>query len=162
MHDAEMQLFLYQQLLATALGAATAAAPPAPPEAIAPEPAALVDDPTDEQRVDYQKALAAWLIRQSYESAAKDWADRREAAESTIESLKDKTDSATEAYDRAFFGDAYDAVVEYFEEKPTLWDLFIPDIKAEFLPKAPVNGKCASCGTVIDEDAAKKAPASST
>lgn len=137
MNNAEQKLFVLRGLLGSALNRSTVGPP------------VLVEDPTDEQREAFKVDQAEWL---SMTSAAKVQADN----------LTDQIVSVTQDYERAFFGAAYDDVIEFFEDKPNLWDKFIPDIKAEFLPPAPDNGVCPACGRVDDEEAADRAPKSST
>lgn len=137
MNAAEAKLYIARSLLAKAVDRATAAGP------------VLPADPSDEQRAEHATAAAAWE-----QQAAR--------AEEQVNNLNAEIGKATQDYERAFFGDVYDAVIEYFEDKPNLWDLFIPDIKAEFLPPAPDNGVCPQCGRVDDEEAAERAPKSST
>lgn len=90
---------------------------------------------------------------------------REEAAgEDVLNGLSAEITKAREDYERAFFGDAYDAVTAYFDDDslPTqFYGAFVEDIKAEFLPAAPDDGKCATCGRV-DEETAGKEPAPST
>lgn len=89
------------------------------------------------------------------------WASEREAAQEKVANIKKQHAAAEQDYEKAFFGDAYDAVLEYFEDKPVLWEKFVPDIRSEFLPAAPDDGKCPTCGHVDDEQAGK-APEPST
>lgn len=135
MNAAEAQLYLLGTLQAQAFKRT------AQPRPVIPE------DATDEQVAEHAAALANWQAE----------ADGIEALTSGI---RDKIAAATADYERAFFGDAHDAVMHYFEDKPLLWDLFIPDIKAEFLPPAPDNGACPTCGHIEDEEAAASAPKS--
>lgn len=45
-----------------------------------------------------------------------------------------RTATTPEEVDRAFFGDAYDAVLELFADKPDqLWKKFVDDVSAHFL-----------------------------
>lgn len=137
MHNAEQKIYVFRALLASAIDRATLGSPTLP------------KDPTDEQRTAHEAAYA-------------EWKSMTEAAQEQVSNLNDEISSATADYERAFFGDAYKAVIDYFEDKPSLWDVFIPDIKSEFLPPAPDNGVCPSCGRVDDEEAAERAPKSLT
>jgi hypothetical protein len=86
------------------------------------------------------------------------------AGEDVLNGLSDEITKAREDYERAFFGDAYDAVTAYFDDDslPTqFYGAFVEDIKAEFLPAAPADGKCVTCGRV-DEETAGKEPEPST
>lgn len=137
MSEAEQKLYVLRALLGSAIDRATLGAPTLP------------QDPTDEDRAAHVEAMLQWNEVTS-------------AAEKQVANLNDQIGEATKDYERAFFGDVYDDVIEYFETRPNLWDLFIPDIKAEFLPPAPNNGVCPTCGRVDDEEAAERAPKSST
>jgi hypothetical protein len=133
MNAAEMKMYLCSQLLSQAINTSSS-----------PEPE-LPEDPTDEQQVEH----AQWLV------------DRAEA-QAKLAGINEQHDSAEIDYEKAFFGDSYKAVMEFFEDKPLLWDKFVPDIRAEFLPVVPDNGQCPTCGHVGDEEAAGKAPESLT
>jgi hypothetical protein len=88
----------------------------------------------------------------------------QEDAESAMNALTAEVTKASEDYDRAFFGDAYEAVVKYFEDDAIpvqMWTAFVEDIRSEFLPAVPEDGKCPTCGHVEDEEALGKAPESS-
>lgn len=129
---AELKKFFAQQVLSRRAAATISSQPPVLPE-----------DATDEQHAEYDEALKAW-------TAAFD-----------LDTIQHQIDEAEDEYYRAFFGAAHDAVMTFFEDKPALWDKFIPDIEAEFLPSAPDDGICPTCGHV-DEDQAGKAPEPST
>lgn len=133
MNAAEMKMYLCSQLLMQAIHAVAA-----------PEPE-VDDDPTDEQ------------LR-----ARVDWEVSRQTAQEKVDGLNQQHAEAEADFEKAFFGGAYDAVMEFFEDKPALWDKFVPDIRSEFLPAVPDDGKCPTCGHVEDEEAAGKAPESST
>lgn len=138
MNEAHMQVFVCQTLLAAALNQVQAPKP-ARPE---------TDDP---------QQLAEW------ENAVAEWEKGTKLAQEQLNSLRDEIAKAQDDWNRAFFGDQYDNVVEYFEDRPQkLWEAFEKDIKARFLPPEPEDGKCPSCGRVIDEEAAGKEPSSST
>lgn len=137
MNAAEMKMYLCSQLLAQALNAASA-----------PEPE-VADEPTDPKQFDKVTAHAEWSVA-------------REAAQEKVTGINEQHAAAEADFEKAFFGDAYDAVIEYFEDKPLVWDKFVPDIRSEFLPAVPDDGKCPTCGRVNDEEAAGKAPESST
>lgn len=140
MYEAEMTMYMTRRMLAQALRDAAEPAPTPPAE----------QDVTEEQRAEFDVLHA-------------DWAARMATHQGRIDSINSQVQAASDDYDRAFFGeDMYQAVIDYFEDKPTLWDLFMPDIKSEFLPKAPSDGTCRECGQIVDEDAAGKALASST
>lgn len=51
-------------------------------------------------------------------------------------------ENAENDYNRAFFGDAHDAVMAFFDERPQpLWEAFTRDIRAHFLPSEPEDDK---------------------
>lgn len=137
MGDAEMSLFLLTGLRAQAVDRSTDPAP------------ALPENPSEEQRVEHAVALADWQLQ-------------NDSIEGKLAEINDKIAESTADYERAFFGDAYDDIIDFFEDKPALWDKFVADIKSEFLPSAPADGKCPTCGRVEDEEAAERAPKSST
>lgn len=129
---AELEAFYYKQVLGRRLAVMVAVQPPQLPA-----------DAADEQVEEYEAALKEW-------TAAFD-----------IKSIKQQITAAESDYERAFFGEAHDAVIEFFEDKPALWDRFLPDIKAHLLPPGPDDGTCATCGRT-DADLAGKALESST
>lgn len=129
LNDAELKLYVLNRMLSGWIARTTE-----------PEPV-LVDDPTPEQAVQHANAHAEWV-------------KARQSADTEVKTIQEKIAEASEEYERAFFGDVYDKVIAYFEDKPLLWDKFVPDIKSEFLPAAPADGP--------DEEAAGKAPVSST
>lgn len=155
MHEAEMAMFMSRQMLAGALAAAAEPAPSAPTE---PPPPA--EDASDEDRAEHEAAVTA--LRADHDAAVAAWEARMESMQQQVKQINAQTQNAVDDYDRAFFGDAYPEVMAFFEDKPGLWERFIPDIKSEFLPKAPDDGKCPTCGTLTDEESAKKALASTT
>jgi hypothetical protein len=136
MSAAELQIYLCNNLLSQAV-TRTQTAPPA-----------LADDATDEQKTEHEQALAAWK-------------KQTQDVDDTIKAINDKAAAAQDDYEHAFFGDAYQAVMDYFEDKPQLWEAFAKDIKAEFLPPTPDDGVCPTCGH-IDQDTAGKESSSST
>ena len=79
-----------------------------------------------------------------------------------LDQLAKVVEDAAEQYDRALFGDAYEAVVERFKtEQGVVWNAFYNDVTDYFLP-APKNGKCPTCGNVADADAEGNDDESST
>lgn len=153
LHAAELAKYFAQNLLARRAAAAVTAEPTAP----VPAP----DLPADHD----EAQLAAWVaattahqeLTAAYEAAMTEWKNAF-----NLDGIQAQIDEAEAAYDRAFFGDAYDAVIEFFEDKPALWDKFIVDIRDEFLPRTPESGVCPTCGRTTDADLAGKAPESST
>jgi hypothetical protein len=79
-----------------------------------------------------------------------------------LEQLERLTTKAAEDYDRALFGDAYDAVIAMSQHWTGFrWNAFYKDVQDYFLP-VPQDGLCPTCGNVVDEEAAGKPPASET
>lgn len=77
-----------------------------------------------------------------------------------IKRISDVVDQSAERYNRALFGEAYGAVMEFFEDRPAPeWNAFYQDIQSEFMP-LPDDGKCPTCGHVGDEEQAGKPLAS--
>lgn len=162
MHDAELRMFVNAQQLAKAMAAASEPPPAFPTEAddsLTAAPAG--DDGTNEDELRQARAAARAAELAAHDAALAAWDKRTAAVNRKVESINAESRSANDDFDRAFFGTAYEAVIDYFEDKPTLWELFVPDIKAEFLPPAPHDGKCTTCGR-MDEEQAGKVPESST
>lgn len=83
--------------------------------------------------------------------------DRKE-----LEQLEQLTTRAAEDYDRALFGDAYDAIMALSENwTGKMWNAFYEDVQNQFLP-VPVDGLCPTCGNVVDAEAAGKPQESAT
>jgi hypothetical protein len=138
----------------------------------------VVQPPTRTRRKDMNAAemkmyLCTQLLSQAINAASApepdgedlvahaEWVAEREAAQEKVDSINKQHAAAETDFEKAFFGDAHEAVIEYFEDKPVLWDKFVPDIRSEFLPAVPDDGKCPTCGHVNDEEAEGKAPESS-
>ncbi|TQK29377.1 hypothetical protein [Arthrobacter sp. SLBN-53] len=138
MYNAELKLSLCNGLLAQAMSRVSTPAPEKP-----------ADDAPAETVLAYAKARGEWEVLVA-------------GADEAVESINAQIAEATVDYERGFFGEAHDAIMEFFEDKPLLWDKFVEDIKSEFLPAAPSDGKCRTCGQIVDEDAAGKVPTSST
>lgn len=78
-----------------------------------------------------------------------------------LRSLQDLVTTAAEEYDKALFGDQFDAVNEYFQgEQGAVWNAFYADIQDVFLP-SPATGKCPTCGRESEEQAGNE-PGSTT
>ena len=137
MNDAELRIWVLRQVLAEKLATVKR-----------PRPSLDDENPTEEQLDAHRLATLVWETQ-------------RTQLEAETEEVGDKLTAATDDYDRAFFGDAYDDVVAYFEDKPALWELFVPDIKAQLLPAGPPDGICPTCGHT-DTATAGKAETSST
>ena len=85
------------------------------------------------QSVVFYGAILSGMLRRGGDNAA------------TTEQLTEVSkliESSEDDYNRAFFGDAHDAVMAFFAERPQqLWDAFIKDIRAHFLPSEPSDDK---------------------
>jgi hypothetical protein len=113
-----------------------------------------------------QAKLNALLKRAEDFGDANDEAGTEEmqALERTAADLSAEVESATQQYNRAFFGDAYDDIMALSEEWPAeLWDDFVSDAQAHFMGgvNPPPDGTDET-GAVVDEDEAGKALSSST
>lgn len=94
--------------------------------------------------------------------ALDEWQRQIDQHNDTANAIAEKIGEAEDDYNRAFFGDAHDDVMAFFESQPQkLWDAFVVDIKRDFLPPQPENGVCPTCGHT-DAEQAGKAPESST
>lgn len=82
----------------------------------------------------------------------------RSVTEEELNGLTKYIKKAEQDYNVAFFGDQYDNVVAFFaNQSDQLWTAFQADIQKQFFPSQPKDGKCGTCGHVLDEDAAGKA-----
>ena len=105
------------------------------------------------ERPDYA-ATAEQLA--AYDAAVVSWQDEIDRHNDTTNAIAEKIAEAEQDYNRAFFGDAHDAIMAFFETQPQkLWDAFVVDIKREFLPPQPENGVCPTCGHTDEEQAGK-------
>lgn len=132
LHEAELKKYFLQQSLAYRI-------------ALVQNPPTLPEDASDEQKAAHDREL-----------------EELDKSPAVLDELTKQISSADDDWHKAFFGDSCTAVLDFFEDKPGLWNEFMPDLKAEFLPAVPDNGVCATCGHVKDEEAAGKAPESST
>lgn len=83
---------------------------------------------------------------------------RRTVTEDELTGLTKYIKEAEAKYNEAFFGDQYNNVVAFFAtQDDRLWTAFQKDIQSQFFPNQPADGKCGTCGHVLDEDAAGKA-----
>lgn len=155
MYEADIAIFMARQMLAQALKAAAEPAPEPPPDA------PTSDEVDDESAATEESPDSASTHKQHTEAMAA-WMQRTAEVATRIKAINAQIESAADDYDRAFFGVAYDAVMEFADAMPFHYDRLLPDIKAEFLPAAPDDGTCSQCGQVVDEEQAKKAHASST
>lgn len=80
----------------------------------------------------------------------------------TLQQVEALVQKAAESYDRALFGDAYGDIMRMSQSwTGKRWNAFYEDVQNTFLP-VPQDGRCPQCGNIVDEEAAGKAPASST
>lgn len=117
----------------------------------------------------YMEAVAAHeALVTEWEALQAKWEAEVDKLESAMNDLAAQMTKHGDDYSRALFGAAHDDVMAYFADQPVeLWNAFVEDIKDQFglSPKpsqVPDDGKCASCGHVVDEEQAGKAPESST
>jgi hypothetical protein len=86
----------------------------------------------------------------------------RSTGEDELNGLSKQIREAETRYNEALYGDQYDNVTAFFHHQDdALYTAFKADIQKRFFPNQPVDGKCPTCGTVVDEAAAGKAPTSS-
>lgn len=92
------------------------------------------------------------------------WQSRTLASGELIKELQAKVEEDTIEWNRVFFGNRYDELQEFFDDRPKqLWERFVDDIRSDFLStNSPDDGVCSKCGHVTDEDAAGKGSESST
>lgn len=79
-----------------------------------------------------------------------------------LENLQKVVNDAALEYDKALFGDAYDAVVERFQhEQGAVWNAFYDMVTDYFLPIIK-DGKCPTCGQGVTPSAEGNEDESST
>lgn len=151
---------------------------PVPPTApTAPALPVAAEDATEEQRAevaalteqlttDYEAKVAEHdELMATFTEELTAWEDRADNLDTLADQLTVDSKAAAEQYNRALFGAAYDDVMALSEDwDPLFWDEFLNDVNAHFSSGAnpPEDGTCRTCGQVIDEEAAGKAPSSST
>lgn len=82
----------------------------------------------------------------------------RSVTEDELNGLTKYIKDAERTYNEAFFGDQYESVTSFFATQDAqLWKVFEADIQKQFFPHQPVDGKCPTCGHVVDEEAEGKA-----
>lgn len=152
MRDAEQRMVIGQAQLNIAYSLANVPSPPMP--ATPPKP-----DGDDEQAAaaaEYKQDLAQW------KAEVAQWRDNLFAAQQQIAEYTAQIKQADADYDRAFLGDDYEKIVEFFDEQgESLWDEFRVDLSKHWLPSRPDDGTCPTCGHIDDEDTAGKAIKSS-
>lgn len=74
--------------------------------------------------------------------------------QATITRIQTLIDEAEAAYDRALFGDAYEQVIEFFEELPEeWWNAMYDDVHAKLVTRVEVpEDTCPRCGQHIGDD----------
>ena len=83
-------------------------------------------------------------------------------SEAQLGELEKLVNKAAENYDRALFGDSYDEVMRLsLGWTGKVWNAFYEDVQDKFLP-VPADGKCPTCGNIVNREAAGEAPASAT
>ena len=116
-----------------------------------PPPEPPGDDATPEQIATHDAALA-------------EWNSAMEAIEAESTQVNSEVKDATERYERAFFGDAYDDIMELSQDwELDFWDAFKADVNDYFMKgvNPPPDG-ISENGEVIDLEEAGKAQSSST
>lgn len=116
-----------------------------------PEPEQPGDNATDEQVAAHEVAAAVWKSQMASMEA--------ESAE-----INTAVSAATDRYNRAFFGDAHDDIMELSEDwAPEDFDAFKADVNEHFTQgvNPPPDG-IDDDGQVVDEEEAGKAQSSST
>lgn len=139
---------------------------PVPP---VPEQRRIVEPATDLKGVaakrsadEYQRQLDAAAAdfkqeMQAWKPEVQQWRENLTAASKTIDEHTDLVRKAEIDYDRAFFGESYDDLTEFFDDQDeTLWTEFIGDVRKHWAPSEPDEGTCGTCGHVEDEEEAGK------
>lgn len=70
-----------------------------------------------------------------------------------VNRIQKLTDEAEAAYDNALFGNAYDAVIAYFDDQPDeYWDAFYTDFHNRMVHRiSPPENECTKCGRTFEE-----------
>lgn len=138
-------------------------APPVPEQRQIVEPSKdLKGDEGKAAATDYQKKIddaAAEFKRdlQAWKPEVQQWRENLTAAQETINEHTELVRKAEIDYDRAFFGESYEDLSEFFDDQDeTLWSEFIADVRKHWAPAEPEDGTCATCGHVEDEEEAGK------
>lgn len=97
---------------------------------------------------EYEQKLAAW------KGEVQQWRKNLDGAQRSIDEHNVQVLQAEKDYDRAYFGDVYDDLIEFFDgQDEALWDAFVADIRTHWVPSQPDSD---------DEEAAGKDTKSST
>lgn len=133
-------------------------------ETLIPEPYVVTDQitltPPTRARAD--KIREAQMLMMAYNAILTDAMGQAGITEDTLNGIIKHISEADRAYKEALMGDGYAAVTAFLATQDAqLATAFERDLVKQFFPNQPVDGKCGTCGHVIDEEAAGKAPASS-
>lgn len=116
----------------------------------------------------YESAVEQYRTLESeWERLDQEWQSAVEKHRELINSISEKMTANSEAYTKALLGNAYDDVLEFFDDQPAeLWQAFQADLMYHFKlavrpPEVPDDGTCPECGKIVDEEQAGKAPGSS-
>lgn len=129
-----------------------------------PQPYVVTDDITisPPTKVRADKIREAQMTVLVYNTLLSEAMRQAGTTEELLLGLNDHITQAEEDYQKALLGDQYEAVTALLLTlDDQLAQAFTKDIVKRFFPNQPVDGKCGTCGQVIDEEAAGKAPASS-
>lgn len=128
-----------------------------------PKPYVVTDQltiaPPTKARAD--KIREAQMVVMVYNTLLSEAMRRPNTDEDTLNGLTKYITDAEKTYTDALFGEHHEAITELLLTlDDQLAQAFQKDIVKQFFPDQPVDGKCGTCGHVIDEEAAGKAPAS--
>lgn len=152
MRDAEQRMVIGQAQLNIAYSLANVPSPPMPGQTAV----AKVEDADEQAGLDaaagaeYKQDMAQW------KREVAQWRDNLFNAQQQIGEYTKQIKQADVDYDRAFLGDDYEKIVEFFDEQDeSLWDEFRRDLAKHWVPSQPDDD-------VEDEEEAGKALKSST
>lgn len=133
-------------------------------ETIIPVPYVVTDTititPLTKERAD--KVREAQMTVMVYNTLLSEAMRQKGTTEELLSGLTKHIQDAEIDYNTALLGDQYKAVTALLNTlDDQLVQAFQKDLVKQFFPDQPVDGKCGTCGKVIDEDAEGKAPASS-
>lgn len=147
MRDAERRIVVGQAQLNIAYSLTSVPAPPLPAQAPAAPIADLGDDATDDDKAaavaaaeEANKAAAAEYKRDVavWKTEVGQWRENLTGAQNQINELTEQVKQAEIDYDRAFLGDQYDEIVEFFDEQDeSLWEEFRIDLAKHWVPSQP-------------------------
>ena len=135
---------------------------PTPPIA----PTVPGQDASEAQIDDYERLVDEHAEQlKVFEAETAAWTARMDNFDELAATLAADSKAASQKYNRALLGAAYDDIMAMSADwAPDLWDEFLNDLNTHFGRGAnpPPDGTCRTCGQVTDEEAAGKAPSSST